>query len=60
MNEEIEITMIRQTDKAALVESHLTGERAWVPTSMCLIYIRKDNTGTLEGPHNILLEKGLI
>ncbi len=58
---DVEVTLKHETELAYRVESHFTGETAWLPKSLCELEIR-DHTkeGILTLPENIALEKRLI
>ena len=58
---EVEVTLITDSEKIYKVESHLTGESAWIPKSICKLRLRENSvTGTLTLPENIASEKRLI
>ena len=58
---EIEVTLITDGNEVYKVESHLTGESAWISKSICKLRLReKSVTGVLTLPENIASEKRLI
>lgn len=57
---DIEVTLKHETPKAYLLESHTTGEQAWVPKSIVELDLKPDNTAIATLPENIATEKGLI
>jgi len=58
---EVEVTLITDGNEVYKVESHLTGESAWILKSICKLRLRENSvTGILTLPENIASEKRLI
>lgn len=56
---DLEVDLIRETDKAVLVRSHNTGTEAWVPRSQCEIE-PQGNHHTLTLSERTAIEKELV